>query len=280
MVRVSQIAQPDYKDGIVDWQGWRCYLIFTVRSAGRNLLGQVLPILFVVAVPLFLITNSVTWAVNDLSLYRHGFDKYDVSQVTGIEKTGLMAAARQIRGYFNSGREPLEVKARVFGEERELFSQREVLHMRDVKRLIWGVYGIDVIAAVYLLGFTAMGFSVRPRLFASTLSRCLLWGSGLTVALVALVGLIASVGFDSLFLLFHRVSFANDFWMLNPQSDYLVMMFPQGFWFDATLFVALATVVQAAVLAGIAGSLVAFRRWHGHRRQQGLVPSPSKATQL
>jgi len=240
--------------------------------------------LFVMAVPLFLIASSVTWAVNDLRLYRHGFDKYDISGVTGIERDGLMAAARQIRGYFNSTREPLEVRARVFGEERELFNRREVLHMRDVKRLIWGVYGVGASAASYLLGFAGVGLLIQrwrhQPPFAHVLSRYVLWGSGLTLALVVLVGLIALVGFDSLFLLFHRVSFANDFWLLDPRRDYLVMMFPQGFWLDATIFVALSTVAQAVALGAMAGGFLALWRWRGRRRQAPLLEQPSKAAEL
>ena len=235
--------------------------------------------LFIVAVPLFLVTNSVSWAVNDLRLYRHGFEKYDVSGVTGIDKDGLMSAARQIRGYFNSTREPLEVNATVWGEERELFSQRERLHMRDVKRLIWGVYGVDVAAAFYIMVFVVVGLFFRRRLFAPTLARIIVGGSLLTIVLVALVGLIAAVGFDSLFLLFHRVSFANDFWLLDPQSD-LVMMFPQGFWFDATVLVALASVAQAVVLGALAGAYLTIRRWQGRRTRQPLFQHSSNPADL
>ena len=244
------------------------------RSIGLKAGGRVLVVLFIIAIPLLLVTVSVTWAVNDLRLYRHGFDKYHISGVTGIEEDGLMAVARRIKGYFNSTREPLEIRAEVFGEERELFSEREVLHMRDVKRLIWGVYGVEAAAAVYILGFVGVGFFARRRLFAPALSRHILWGSGLTLGLIVLVGLIALVGFDSLFLLFHRVSFANDFWMLDPRRDYLAMLFPQGFWFDATLFVGLATVGQAVALAGVAGGWLALRRRHMRRGRKPLLRHP------
>lgn len=237
---------------------------------GGIVAGKFLVALFVFAIPLFLITDSVTWAVNDLSLYRRGFDKYDVSLVTGIEKDGLEEAAREIRGYFNSTREPLDIKAEIFGEERELFSQREVLHMRDVKRLIWGVYGVGAASALYILGFTAVGFFLYRRLFIPTLARYVLWGGGLTLAVVALVGFVSLVGFDSLFLFFHRVSFANDFWKLDSNRDFLVMMFPQGFWFDATIFVALVTIAQAVVLGGVAGGLIALRRRGSGRREPVL----------
>ena len=236
--------------------------------------------LFVFAIPLFLITDSVTWAVNDLRLYRRGFDKYDVSLATGIEKGRLEDAAREIRGYFNSTREPLDIKAEVFGEERELFSQREVLHMRDVKRLIWGVYGVGAASALYVLGFVAVGFFLYRRLFIPIVARYVLWSGGLTLAVVVLVGLVSLVGFDSLFLFFHRVSFSNDFWMLDPNRDYLVMMFPQGFWFDATILVALVTVAQAAVLGGIAGGVMVLRRLHDRSPGESFLHSPPKAAGL
>ena len=242
--------------------------------------GRVVAILFVVAVPLFLVGNSVSWAVNDLRLYSHGFDKYDVATVTGIRRDDLMTAAREIRSYFNSGREPLEVRTRIHGEERELFNQREVIHMRDVKVLLRGLYGADIGAAAFLVMVALGGFLIHRRSFLSSLSRLLMWGSGLTVGMVILVGLISLVGFDSLFLFFHEASFSNDFWRLDPNRDFLVMMFPEGFWFDATMFVALATVGQAVALAGVAVGVVALRRRQARRRLEPLQQSPSKAPGL
>ena len=251
-----------------------------LKLSSSTVLLQVLAVLFVAAVPLFLITNSVSWAVNDLRLYSHGFDKYDIALVTGIERDDLMEAARQIRGYFNSSREPLEVRTRIFGEERDLFNEIEVLHMYDVKRLIRGMYGVDIFAAAYLLGFVSLGFVVYRRLFLERLFRLLLWGSGLTVAIVLLVGLMSLADFESLFLFFHETSFSNDFWRLDPNRDYLLMMFPDGFWFDATIFVALATVGQAIALAGVAVSIPTLRRWQKRRDRGPLVQRTSKAPGL
>ena len=115
--------------------------------------------------------------------------------------------------------------------ERELFNQREVHHMRDVKGLVRGTYGVALVTALYLLGFVAAGYAKDRRAFYPNLARRCLQGGLLTLALVAAVGLFALVGFDTLFLLFHQISFANDLWQLDPRSDYLLIMFPLGFWF-------------------------------------------------
>ena len=81
------------------------------------------------------------------------------------------------------------------------------------------------------------------------------------------VGLAAVVNFDGLFLLFHRLSFANDLWMLDPRRDYLLVLFPAGFWFDATLRVAMTAILGAALLLSAGGATLAYARWR--RRHPG-----------
>ena len=232
----------------------------TLRAMRTTYVRAVVTTVFVAAVPVLLIAASVAWAVNDLGLYARGFDKYDIPSVTGIEREDLIQAGREIRGYFHSTREPLDVRTEIYGREQALFNYREVIHMADVKGLIWLVYGVGAASLLFLVGVGAVGFWREGRAFAPTLCRRILWGSGLTVGLVALVGLISAVAFEQLFLLFHQVSFANDFWQLDPRRDYLVMMFPEGFWLDATFFVGFLTVGGAAVLGLGSGGWLALRR--------------------
>ena len=239
-----------------------------------------LPLLFILAMPVFLVTASVTWAVNDLRLYGHGFDTYDIPAATDIEREGLMQAARDIRAYFNSTQEPLDVRARVFGQEQALFGAREVAHMRDVKRLIWGVYIVGAVTGVYLVGATLAGFLWKGARFAPQLSRWVLWGGGLTVGLIAAIGLTTLVAFDQLFLVFHQLSFANDFWKLDPARDYLVIMFPDGFWFNATLFVALASIGMALALSAVSVGYLLARRRRALRGEGPILPGPEKAAQV
>ena len=230
--------------------------------------------LFVVAVFLFLIAASVTYAVNELRLYGYGFDKWDISRKTGIERDELGSIAHQIRAYFNFTAEPLEIRATVYSEERDLFSERETIHMKDVKHLIWGVYVVAGLSLAYMTGSAVVGYRRRGREYAWTLARNLLWGSGVTVAFVLTVALIALVGFDQLFRVFHEISFANDFWMLDPRSDYLVILFPEGFWYDATMFVGLLSLMSALVVGSASGGFLFVRRMKERRSDKERSPDP------
>ena len=230
-----------------------------VRFANR--FGWVPGTLFVVAIPIFLVTGCLTWAFNNVGLYEGGFERYRISLVSGITPDDLRQVALDLRGYFNSGDEPLSIHTRIYGVETELFNEKEVHHMRDVKHLLWGVYAVFGVAAACLAVLTATGFIRWRREFLPVLARQAAWGGGLTIGLLVAFGLLAAVGFDQLFLLFHRVSFANDFWQLDPRTDYLVLLFPQGFWFDATMWVALRALASGLILVAGGSGYLAWRRW-------------------
>ncbi len=216
-------------------------------------------------VPLFLVTASVAWAFNDLGLYQRGFQKYNVSRVTGIAETDLRQVGKELRGYFNSPEEPLLIKTRVYGEEQELFNEREVLHMKDVKHLVWGVYAIALLSCLYLAGMIFCSLKRRSRHACWQLAKRTIWGGGLTVGMIVLFGLFAITGFDSLFTTFHRISFANDLWQLDPRSDHLVMLFPLGFWFDATVSVVLRAIAGALILMAVGSGLLMYWRYAERR---------------
>ena len=234
--------------------------------------------LFVAAVPVFLIAGSVRMVINAPALYSYGFDRYDIPAYTGIDRDDLLEVAASIRAYFNDDSESLIVPTIVGGVYvPSLYNEREVLHMRDVKGLVRGVYAVHEATGLYLLAFGAFGLALYRRPFLARLVRYAGYGGGLTLGIVLLAGIGSLAGFDRLFLAFHLVSFANDLWQLDPRRDYLIAMFPQAFFFDATMLIAISASVQALVLVAIAAALPRWwrprasgaKQASGHERSAG-----------
>ena len=224
------------------------------------------------AVLLFLVASSVTWAVNDPGLYRNGFQRYHTAQRSGISDPDLITIGAELRRYFNTSAEPLAVRAPIYGVEQDVFNRREVAHMYDVKRLVRGVYWVTLGSALWILSTIAIVITMDRGTWHDRAGQLAIWGGSVTLIAVFLVGLAAVASFEQLFLLFHRLSFANDLWMLDPRTDYLLILFPAGFWFDATMRVALTSVLGAALLlsAGIAN--LGYRRWSASRRRDPGPP--------
>jgi len=207
--------------------------------------------LFICCLPVLLITSTICWEVNELRLYEYGFDKYQISQATGIDSLQLRSIAQQLIDFFNLRVDTAQITVFKEGKELSLFNERELIHLQDVRNLIQLDYWVQrgalllLITCVLVLLF---GFKVGWRLVVKGLS----WGGLLTLGLMIALALWAFFGFEQFFLLFHVVSFPNEYWMLDPARDYLIMLFPEGFFYDAALLGFGAVILEALLLGGIA----------------------------
>ncbi len=198
--------------------------------------------------------------VGKIHLYEYGFDKYDITDVTGLERSELIKGAEGLISYFNGEEDSPQVQVTKGGKEIDLFKQREIAHLRDVKVLIEIFRLVLWITLGYIVIYAIAGFALRKRAFWPSLSRVVLSGSAFTLALFAFVGIWALVDFQGLFLKFHLTSFQNDLWILDPSRHYLIMMFPEGFFCDAALFLVGGTVMEAVVLGGAAATYLVRSR--------------------
>ena len=219
--------------------------------------------LFIAAIPLLLVTSNVRWAFNTTGIYELGFTRHNVTATTGLSDDQLSRAAMQIRDYFNSDEDDLHVLVNFGSGPQELFNDMETRHMWDVKDLISNTYRVQEGLFLFLFLFISLGFLLRGSEFAGIMRRLLTYGSTVTVALVLAVGLVSLVAFGQLFTLFHEVSFANDFWLLDPRTSFLVRMFPFNFWLETTIILAVASVAEAGAIVGL---IAAIRRWHQWRQ--------------
>ncbi|GAG19775.1 unnamed protein product, partial [marine sediment metagenome] len=145
----------------------------------------------------------------------------------------------------------------------KLFNLQEKIHLRDVKGLIWLDYWVLLGTLIYTLSYVGVSLFWRRKRYWRRLAWGMVGGGGITLALMLALGLGALIGeeeFARFFLQFHLLSFSNELWQLDPARDYLIMLFPGGFWYDAAIFCALVTVGLAIILGGVAGGYLLFTR--------------------
>jgi len=216
--------------------------------------------LFILCLPALLLTASLGFALNSQWLQEYGFDKYNVSHTTGLADAELEKAASGLISYFNSDEDFIDITVIKDGQPFTLFNQQEVAHLKDVKGLVWLNYWVLLGTGIYVLLYATVSLCWLTKECWRRLARAVIYGSGLNLGLMLVLGIMAMLDFDEFFLQFHLISFANDLWLLDPTKDYLIMLFPQGFWYDTTIFCTLLTVGFAVVLAGIAGGYLLITR--------------------
>jgi integral membrane protein (TIGR01906 family) len=212
---------------------------------------------FVVALPLFVILGNVQDVAGDRDFYANEFVKYDVGRVTGLDPAQLAVVSDAFIAYLRDPSARLDVEVTINGARRPLFSQREIAHMEDVQKIFGLVRQVRLGAGALLLILPLLGLVMGGSAFLSRLGTLLTIGGVWTVVVLGLAGLLSLIDFSQAFVRFHELAFSNDLWMLDPRTDYLIMLFPEGFWLDATLRIAMLSAIEAVVVGGV-GLGIAF----------------------
>jgi len=213
-----------------------------------RVMSRVLSILFIVSIPLFLLTSNIRWVANDLHYWEKGFEKYDVSAETGFSEKELTDISKGLIRYFNSGE---------IDDTIHVFSDDEITHLRDVRGLIQLDYIIQWLTLGYIIIYILAGFVLRKKLFARPLAVALAAGGAAGIAAVALTAIAAAIDFDWLFTAFHRIFFTNELWI---SSGYLPLIYTEGFFYDAARAIAASTIFQSLLIGAPAGLFLLRRR--------------------
>lgn len=209
-------------------------------------LRLVLTLVVALAVPAVLLGNGLWLLINDWYVHaeyaRPGFpdDRYGF---TDAERTRLALVGLDSIHPFNGEGVQVLRDARL-SDGRPAFNEREVQHMADVRALVGKVLLAHLLA---LSAIVIVWFAARTRGLRDVVSTGLLWGSGLTLALAATLGVMMLVDFEWFFLQFHLALFSGNTWVF-ASSDTLIRLYPDAFWSDFGGVLAGLTVLQAAVL--------------------------------
>lgn len=203
---------------------------------------------FAVALPVFLLLANVEYVTKSEWLYSYNWWRNGIPERTLLPVSELNSGADQIKDYFTNDDELLDLRVNRDGEEISLYKEREVLHMVDVKSLMQSVFTTVRVSGAIALLIAIAGLIYFGRRFWEVMLTALRWsalGSGIVLGVFAIA---VMINFDFVFTQFHFLSFANDLWLLNPFTDFLIIMFPEQFFFEATMFIAVLAVAQFAVL--------------------------------
>lgn len=226
-----------------------------------GLVRQLAALLFVIALPVALVTTNVRIVANEPRVYQYATDHYHTMETTGIPRSELLRASGELRAYFNNDDDTVFVRVtNDDGEAVSLFNSRETAHLRDVKTLFQGSFRVQEVAVVFVLAYIVAVFIWAREYSLQALAREVLIAAAVSAAAVGLLGAFALAGFDATFERFHLLFFTNDLWQLDPERDHLIQMFPEDFWRDVTLWVGAGTLAELGALAAAAGAYLGISR--------------------
>lgn len=178
------------------------------------------------------------WSFNK-SFYKNEYKKLNVAEYIGISEEDLNKTTDVLLGYIKGENKTLDIECRINGITRSVFNDREKAHMQDVKNLYDGAIVVrNVSFVIFVLSFIYIGRS--KELFIGYKYSLSLVG-----LIIAFLLLFCLMDFEGFWLGFHHLFFPfNDLYILDPRYDILVMMVPEGFFFDLYVLIVASTSVM------------------------------------
>ena len=179
------------------------------------------------------------------------YAKYNVlDSLPSMTMDDLLHVTDEMMDYLRGDRDDLHVTTTMGGEQREFFNEREIAHMEDVRSLFLKALSIRRICLVLGAGLLILMAATKARM-GRVLPPFLCMGTGLFFALMTVLGLIISTDFTKYFIMFHHIFFTNDLWILDPATDMLINIVPEGFFMDTAARIALLFGSLSLILFGV-----------------------------
>ncbi len=209
----------------------------------------------IAVIVILLISAFEIGAYSDYGWYEKEYAKYEVLDDLEMEMEDAMYVTEEMLAYLRGNREDLAVDTVVDGEEREFFNDREKAHMVDVQNLFIGGLWIRRIALLIFVSSVVAIIKMKAD-WKRLLPKSFLIGLGAFIGITAGVGLLFMSDFNKYFTMFHEIFFDNDLWLLDPRTDLLIRMLPEGFFLD--MVVRIGVIFLILLLLGVVISIIAL----------------------
>lgn len=179
--------------------------------------------------------------------YEREYAKYNVLDDVNMEMDDLLDVTHEMMAYLRGKRADLHVPTVVAGQPREFFNAREIAHMEDVRGLFLSGLALRRLCLA-VITLCCILLAVLKADIKRVLPKMICVGTVLFFVILALLTIIISTDFTKYFIMFHKIFFTNDLWMLDPRTDLLINIVPEPFFVDTAARIAITFLGSAAAI--------------------------------
>ncbi len=183
-----------------------------------------------------------------MPFYESEYKKNNTTQATGMKESDLLKTTEVLFDYLKDNRDDLIIRVQVNGYAREVFDRRETLHMKDVKKLYLDAMKVRNILFLAGVALLMAGVLLDRRHALFNLITGYELGVIIFVVFVSCLLFYALLDFNAFWIQFHEIFFDNDLYLLDPNTEILINMVPENFFFDLVMRIILSFISLIAVV--------------------------------
>ncbi len=204
---------------------------------------KLLYILLCISLCFAFILLSIFSVSNNESFYMNQYKKNDTEKVTGMSLDDLEKTTILLLDYLNDKSDSLSLEVVKYSEKTQVFYDREIDHMVDVKNLYLTFFNMMLsLFAFSFIGFIYLYFTDK-KLFFNNLFSAFKKSLVISGSLIIVTGGLIAFNFSWFWTSFHLVFFTNDLWLLDPKISTMINMFPLNFFYSICVNILILLIV-------------------------------------
>lgn len=203
---------------------------------------------FTVTLIITILITAVEIAVYaDMSFYEKEYQEYNVEQDVNMHMEDIMIVTDEMMQYLRGNRDDLLIQVPIDGTIDYFFNEKEIAHMEDVRDLfIGGIYLRWICLAILLVSVLLL--IIGKVNWSFVLARSIEIGLVLFSVITLLLAAVVSINFTKAFTKFHEIFFSNDLWLLDPNTDRLINILPEGFFVDTAIRIGIIFTIMILII--------------------------------
>ncbi|KNF09957.1 integral membrane protein DUF1461 [Gottschalkia purinilytica] len=207
-------------------------------------LTKLFVLFFVVLLPVTLLLTTVDMVTFNEKYFSDKYEEYDISKKTGMNKEDLSRVTKKLLNYIKGEDDDIKISATINGQNRQVFNEKEILHMKDVKDLFEKGHMIRNISLIVVILCLAIILILERKKIGKYLMILSIYPLGI----MGILALLMYIDFDKYFTYFHLLFFKNDLWLLDPSKDILIQMLPQEFFYSIAYKISFIFILELVIL--------------------------------
>ena len=202
--------------------------------------------------PLFIIAVlilAVDISAGDEAWLRREYEKLDISRQTGMDTETMTAGFMCLSDFMKGETDSLDMTVNINGTEREMFGEREKLHMNDVRTLYSGFMTLKTVFLFFTLAAVIFSAVMYRRAAVRMTAKAFLYSFAGILALFLIIILLASIDFDCFWRLFHIIFLDVESSTFDPAQSLMIQICPLNLFRDMAGKSALRGILMNSVFA-------------------------------
>lgn len=195
---------------------------------------------FLLCVTMFLfilgtLVLSVRICANDGAWIKREYEKLDLNEYTGMSTEDMCRAYMRMVDYMDGKVDSMELEVTVNGIKMQMFNEKEILHMQDVRRLYKAVETFMWICFSSAAFAAAAAVLIIKREAAEMLFTSYLTGLGGILCLVLALVIWGLLDFSGLWIKFHEIFLDLEGSTFDPMYSRMIRICPEELFSDIIL---------------------------------------------